>query len=1016
MAAMAVSKGGVSRAVTGESKSERDWMELYHLAEQYFHEHGDLLVPGDYVCYGKRLGRWIGTQRTDYKKRINPRFTQERIELLEAIGMVWDVKEFRWNLMYGELERYLRIYGSVRVPQSFETPEGVRLGIWLNKIRMEYKKGKLSEKRISQLEKLGMIWEPEKLRRESWEHYFALFQDYVSRQNTFPSSAYVTENGVRLGIWLSNQKEKKKDGTLLPERRRRLEALGIVWDVLEQAWLERYEEARAYYIKHGHLCPYQERSGQGPDSLSHWLTAQRKARRAGTLSAEKIRMLEEIGMLWEVRGCLWERSFRKAEEFYFKYGHLRITKDGGEDQPLGRWISTQRKNYKKGKLSEERIQKLNKIGMVWDAGIDSEELWDSWYQKAAAYYVRYGHLNPQKGKLRTWIRAQRAAGKGKRGQLTESQIRRLEAIGMSWDPVEERWQAMYQLAKEYYDVHQMLNIPSNYVTDTGVRLGQWIARQRKCYKNYLEGKAGGGVGTITRERIDLLNKLDMIWDGTGNTAKTSFPEKALFFYLRKYFPDMEKLSHRREPGVELDLYIPSVRTAIEYDGLKWHRDKLEQDEEKGRICECSGIRLIRLREPGLPRISRCVFAVELEDFGDRAFEAAIAELFHYLKISEFDVDIARDRRAILETYRNFTARAWDRAYQELYGYYREHGTLSVPADLLSSDGINLAWWLYTQRGAYQDNELTALQIKKLESLGISWAPFEERWEYMYDLAAAYVRQHGDLMIPHDYITDQQERLGGWLARQRELYRRKELEPRRIRRLEQLGIQWEPKKMRQRRYLEAARAYQKAEGSLEVPFNYITKDGLRLGEWLAAQRKRYRAGRLDGQMIQELEGLGIRWEPYSSRWEEMFLLAQAYYEKHGDLCVPYDYVTGKDDALGRWIVCQRRKSRGTAAGKRLTEEQKEKLDAIGMVWDPYTEKWMKKYRAAEKFYQAEGHLKVPADFITEDGTKLGMWLASQRQAMRGNPNYLMNPERKRLLDAIGMDWSLKRTSPNARRRA
>ena len=443
---------------------------------------------------------------------------------------------------------------------------------------------------------------------------------------------------------------------------------------------------------------------------------------------------------------------------------------------------------------------------------------------------------------------------------------------------------------------------------------------------------------------------------------------------------------------------------------------LEQDEEKGRICERSGIRLIRLREPGLPRISRCVFAVELEDFGDRAFEAAIAELFHYLKISEFDVDIARDRRAILETYRNFTARAWDRAYQELYGYYREHGTLSVPADLLSSDGINLAWWFYTQRGAYQDNELTALQIKKLESLGISWAPFEERWEYMYDLAAAYVRQHGDLMIPHDYITDQQERLGGWLARQRELYRRKELEPRRIRRLEQLGIQWEPKKMRQRRYLEAARAYQKAEGSLEVPFNYITKDGLRLGEWLAAQRKRYRAGRLDGQMIQELEGLGIRWEPYSSRWEEMFLLAQAYYEKHGDLCVPYDYVTGKDDALGRWIFCQRRKSRGTAAGTRLTEEQKEKLDAIGMVWDPYTEKWMKKYRAAEKFYQAEGHLKVPADFITEDGTKLGMWLASQRQAMRGNPNYLMNPERKRLLDAIGMDWSLKRTSPNARRRA
>ena len=59
-------------------------------------------------------------------------------------------------------------------------------------------------------------------------------------------------------------------------------------------------------------------------------------------------------------------------------------------------------------------------------------------------------------------------------RFTQERIELLEAIGMVWDAgidSEERWQAMYQLAKEYYDVHQMLNIPSNYVTDTGVRLG-----------------------------------------------------------------------------------------------------------------------------------------------------------------------------------------------------------------------------------------------------------------------------------------------------------------------------------------------------------------------------------------------------------------------------------------------------------------------------------------------------------------------------------------------------------------
>ena len=86
------SKGGVSRAVTGESKSERDWIELYHLAEQYFHEHGDLLVPGDYVCYGKRLGRWIGTQRAAGKGKRG-QLTESQIRRLEAIGMSWDPVE-----------------------------------------------------------------------------------------------------------------------------------------------------------------------------------------------------------------------------------------------------------------------------------------------------------------------------------------------------------------------------------------------------------------------------------------------------------------------------------------------------------------------------------------------------------------------------------------------------------------------------------------------------------------------------------------------------------------------------------------------------------------------------------------------------------------------------------------------------------------------------------------------------------------------------------------------------------
>ena len=983
---------------------EREWLKLWRLAREYYEEHGDLLIPGSYVSQGERLGAWIGTQRWEYKRRMNPRLTRERIDRLEAIGMVWDVKEFRWQSMYSQLEKYLSLHGNIRVPQSYVTPEGIRLGTWLNKVRTAFKRGKLSKDRQKQLEALGIDWSPELLRRGSWEHYFQLLRDHVDCNGSFPSSGYVTEKGDKLGIWLSNQRRKEKLGALSWDRRQRLEELGMVWDVPEQMWEERYNQAQAYYLECGHLGQGQRGGLSMSASLSQWLTAQRKAWRAGTLSEEKIKSLEAIGMRWELREELWEISYGEAKAYFREHGHLRVPREREPYASLGRWISTQRKSRKAHRLSRERIRKLEEIGMVWDAGTEPETLWENWFARAEAYSKRYGHLSPAKGKLRTWILAQRAAKKGKRGQLTEEQIRRLEEIGMIWDAPAEQWQRMYQLAREYYQIHQMLNIPCNYVTETGERLGSWIVRQRRCYKNYLAGRSGGGIGAITPERIALLNEIGMIWDGTQLTARTSFPEKALLFYLRKHFPDAVKHSRWQQPEFELDLYIPSRRTAVEYDGNPWHRDKKEQDERKGKLCREHGISLIRIREKGLPQVAHCQQVIELTDFREEALEAAISSLFGYPGVPCPSLDIKGDRKAILETYRNYTARAWDRVYEEILRYYREKGSLKIPENFVSDSGISLAGWLNCQRDAYRNNELTDLQIRKLEQLGIRWAPHQERWENMYQLAAAYAKEQGELSIPHDYVTGEGVRLGAWLASQRELYRKHKLEPRRIYLLEQLGIHWEPLKERQKNYLAAARDYHEKTGGLDIPAAYITGEGLRLGEWLVKQRSDRRAGVLDPERIRQLEEMGIRWEPFDSRWEEMYALAREYYQAHGELRIPYSYKAGQGQPLGRWLSQQRRKLSGTGGHRRLTEEQKRRLDEIGMVWEPCEDEWMKKYRRAREFYQAHGHLQIPVDYVTEDGIKLGMWLACQRKAMRGNPNYRMSGKRQRMLEEIGIEWT------------
>lgn len=542
-----------------------NWDTYYSLARDYFRAHGHLLIPGDYHVDGRALGAWIGTQRGDRRSGSNSRFTRERVDKLNAIGMVWDVAEHNWQSMCRALEEYARQRGTARVPQSFVTADGKKLGVWLNRVRMDFKRGKLSPQRQAQLEELGVVWNPEVLRRSSWETYFRLLEAYVETTGSFPAADYVTREGLKLGLWLSNQRQNHRRGSLLPQRQRRLEALGIRWQPAEDVWERRYQQARAYFLRWGHLCPTEQAGPPLPAGLSQWLGSQRKQRQVGALAPEQVRRLEEVGMVWDVRSQLWEANFQQARAFYLQNGHLRVPKDSGPpaQRKLGRWISTQRKNYATGGnplFTPQRIRRLEEIGMVWNAKPTSEQVWEDWFRQAETFFRREGHLLPPEGRLRTWLLAQRAAKKGKRGSLTPEQVQRLEAIGMVWEPAEAQWLEMYRRAREYHRIHHMLNVPCGYVTDDGARLGQWIARQRTAYKNYLAGLRGGGRAVITPQRIALLNGLGMIWDGTACTAKTSFPEKALLFYLRQAFPDAGKRSQWQEPGVELDIYLPSLRT------------------------------------------------------------------------------------------------------------------------------------------------------------------------------------------------------------------------------------------------------------------------------------------------------------------------------------------------------------------------------------------------------------------------------------------------------------------------
>lgn len=135
----------------------------------------------------------------------------------------------------------------------------------------------------------------------------------------------------------------------------------------------------------------------------------------------------------------------------------------------------------------------------------------------------------------------------------------------------------------------------------------------------------------------------------AKSLQTSYPEIVTYYYVKKLFPDA--ISGDRESiDMELDVYIPSIKTAIEYDGFKWHKDKLESDNRKNILCHDKGINLIRIREHGCPQLlelkSCTIINASPKNQNDlvKALEV-VANILHV----KFDIDLKRDNAEIMQT-------------------------------------------------------------------------------------------------------------------------------------------------------------------------------------------------------------------------------------------------------------------------------------------------------------------------------------------------------------------------------
>ena len=372
------------------------------------------------------------------------------------------------------------------------------------------------------------------------------------------------------------------------------------------------------------------------------------------------------------------------------------------------------------------------------------------------------------------------------------------------------------------------------------------------------------------------------------------------------------------------------------------------------------------------------------------------------------IEQVHDCRVFFEQLERSLSSSWDHYFAQASIYYAEHGNLNVPLRYKTPGGLSLGEWVQTQRSIRKGREkygvLTPQQIERLDSIGMIWETrAETAWARGVEAAKRYHQQYGDLQAPPGYQDEMGFALGNWLKNTRARQRSGALTREQTAELEALGIVWNSVDARWERCYAEAAAYYEQHGDLAFPKKYVTESGVRLGPWLENQRAAYQNGTLAPDKIQRLEAIGMEWGGRNDRqWRQTYEAARRYFQKHGDLEVPYDYTAPDGLRLGQWVVRQRMTYKGTLSGKNrkvLSPERKRLLDAIGMDWRE-KDSWQRNFEALLAYQKEHGTLIVPASYRTADGCWLNRWFCTQRQRLRDAPEKLTPDQRQKLERLLG----------------
>jgi hypothetical protein len=206
-----------------------------------------------------------------------------------------------WDFQFMLLLKFEDREGHLRVPYR-HVEDGKKLGSWVNTQRIQKRKGTLPYERGRRLHEIGLAWD---VNGGNWDTMFRTLTQFKQREGHLSVPKRHVEDGQNLGDWIHTQQQLEKNGKLVPEKERRLNEIGFIWNGNEEHFdamvtaLTQFKQREGHCkVVHSHI----EHMHSGDKlKLGIWLRNECYKQRSELLDAQKEKRLESLGVTWNAK-------------------------------------------------------------------------------------------------------------------------------------------------------------------------------------------------------------------------------------------------------------------------------------------------------------------------------------------------------------------------------------------------------------------------------------------------------------------------------------------------------------------------------------------------------------------------------------------------------------------------------------------------------------------------------------------------------------------------------------------